>query len=484
MQNMQDMQKVFIADDEKWIVESLKSSINWNKHGFEVIGQAYNGVQALKQILQMKPDVVFTDIRMPGVNGLELIKKVRDETDQDVQFIIVSGYAEFAYAQKAINSGAVGYCLKPFDNNEIINLLNKIKQNKKMAKSAKEINLIDLLEGIEEKKQSQISDLFMGAGVCLNEKEGLLVLESIGTRDLEFPSDMKYVKFKTSVKKTAYLVNNTNSAYIKDYFSKQNLDEILSIGIGAIIKNIGDINTAIENTDIAAYQFFITQQTGVYEVSLLNTGDICDILKELRGAVHQKDTASIDRIFNKVEEGFAKGKYNIKHAFRFYNSTMSYLDRLIDESTEDYIYNYDQLVESFDNIGEALRFLKELVIKQFTVDFDHKLGDVENKTFKCILQFINDSFYKNITIQSLSQKFFVNPSYLCQLFKKEVGKTFTEYVSTLRINRACELLMDSELPIHSIGEKVGYEDYFYFSKIFKKITSKSPTQYREHHVNV
>ena len=473
------MYKVFIADDEKWIVESLKACINWKEYGFEVIGQARNGEQALKQIMVMKPDVVFTDIRMPGINGLELIKKVKEEIGANIQFIIVSGFAEFAYAQKAINSGAIGYCLKPFDNNDIISLLSKAKQNIETAKRSNETSLFYLLEGTDKKKQTKIIDLFEGAGLQLSENEELLVMESIGSKDLELPPEVQFLKFKTSMKKTAYIFKPAYTELIKAYFHQQKPEGILSIGIGSTIKKISDINTAIEDADISVYHFFITQLMGVYEFSLLKQGDISGTLREVNLAIQQKDTAAINKIFNRLEAEFSNGAYNIKHAFRIYNSTMTYLDSLSNGSSEEYFYNLGQLVDSFDMVKNMLRFLKEQVIKQLAGECDCKIESIENKTFKYILQYINENFYENITLHHLSQKYFVSCSYLCQLFKKEVGVTFTEYISTLRINYACEQLKHSDLHIYVIGEKSGYGDYFYFSKIFKKITGKSPTQYRE-----
>lgn len=473
------MYKVFIADDEKWVIESLKASINWKELGFEVVGQALNGIQALKQILQMKPEVVFTDIRMPGLNGLELIQKVKEETDEAIQFIIVSGFAEFAYAQKAMNSGAVGYCLKPFDKNDIVSLLNKVKGKMESGKRAGETSFFDLLESVGKNRQVRVLDLFERVGLRLNVNEELLILESIGDKDLEFSPDVKFLKFKTSIRKTTYIINSSSAEFVKSYFSTRKPDGIQSIGIGTSVKILEDLHIAIENADIAVYHFFITNTSGVYEASLLNKGDISDILREIRLAIHQKDSASITMIFKRADEAFSKGEYNIKHAFRFYNSTMSYLDTLMGEHTEEYIYNFEQLVESFDHMSDALKFLKDQISIHLSGNFDYKTDGIGNKSFISILQYIKDCFYDNITLQSLSQKYFVSASYLCQLFKKEVGMTFTEYISALRINHACELLIHSDFRIHVIGEKVGYHDYFYFCKIFKRITSKSPTQYRE-----
>src|SRR5690242_2899850 len=108
------MYKVMLVDDEKWIIKSLKTSIDWHAHGFEIIAEASNGFEGLEKIKQLSPDLVFTDIRMPGMDGLELIRQT-NELNKGISFIITSGYKEFEYAKKAIQYGALDYCLKPFE---------------------------------------------------------------------------------------------------------------------------------------------------------------------------------------------------------------------------------------------------------------------------------------------------------------------------------------------------------------------------------
>lgn len=245
------MYRVLVVDDEKLVVESIKRGINWNDYGYEIIGEAYDGAEALEKIGRLMPDVVFTDIRMPEMDGIELIKEGK-LVSKETQFVIVSGYSEFEYAQKAITYGAVGYCLKPVDELEIVNILNKIKSILQESKTAVESRIID----------------------CC--------------------------------------------------------------------------------------------------------GD----------------------------------------------------------------------------------------------------GTVKHKTIKSILEYVKINFLKDISIQTLSEEFYVNPSYVSRLFKKELGKTFTEYLSALRIEHACSLFEKTDLSIAEIAEKSGYDDYFYFNKVFKKFTGKTPYQYR------
>jgi two-component system response regulator YesN len=175
---------------------------------------------------------------------------------------------------------------------------------------------------------------------------------------------------------------------------------------------------------------------------------------------------------------FENGQLNIKHALIIYNHVMSFLYRLEGNHYEEYVYTFRKLTEMFDSVKEMLLYLKEVLVEKMSKHNDVDLPRIKNQTLKAIFMFINDNFCNDISVQSISADFHVNPNYFCQLFKKEVGVTFTEYLTNLRIDYACKLLTTTDIPINEIAGKVGYDDYFYFSRVFKKIKGKSPSSYR------
>jgi len=121
------MLKIIIADDEPFFIEGLKVLIDWEKHGYEIIGLAYNGEEAIEKIITLKPDVVLTDLRMPEIEGLEIIRKCVKELNLKPKFIIISGYDDFTFAQKAMKYGVNHYILKPVEEETLINALAEIK---------------------------------------------------------------------------------------------------------------------------------------------------------------------------------------------------------------------------------------------------------------------------------------------------------------------------------------------------------------------
>lgn len=120
----------------------------------------------------------------------------------------------------------------------------------------------------------------------------------------------------------------------------------------------------------------------------------------------------------------------------------------------------------------------KLFKENFGITIGHTTMEVKNETFRDIINHVNEHFFNDITLQSIAQKFTINPNYASQLFKKETGVTFTKYLTTMRVNYASSMLKTSDLSINEIAEKSGFKDYFYFTRVFKKITNMTPTAYR------
>lgn len=120
------MYRVFLADDEPWILISLKNLIDWGGYGFVVCGEATDGNKAWERILNLKPDLILSDIKMPGMDGIALIKKIREEK-LDTEVVIVSGYSDFEYARAGLQHGCTDYLIKPVDEEELISCLLKVK---------------------------------------------------------------------------------------------------------------------------------------------------------------------------------------------------------------------------------------------------------------------------------------------------------------------------------------------------------------------
>lgn len=472
------MYKVLIVDDELLVINSLKNRISWKDYGFEIVGDARNGITAYEKILQLRPDIVFTDIRMAGMNGLELIQKV-NELSLNIQFVVISGYAEFAYAQKALNYGALGFCLKPFDENEIAGILKKARTVLDNIRSSHETELLTLLEDNSTEGQTLKSEIFKTLGFECNGKNGFQVVVFTGTTGLNLPEELKYIKFKIGSVKNAYIIEYNPVAHESKYYTEKIAQNIRCIGISKIHYSFNTLSEAIDEASIAASQFFITGTKCLYEYSDYCLEKFDQTVKELGDALIARNIASIEKILDLIGTYFQDGTCTVKHALKVYNMFLYLFGSEYTDKYENSLETYEQLTNLFCSVQEMLSYLKELLIESKNVGHYTTAADEGNDTYKRILKYINLNYCNDISVQSIASKFMVNPNYISQLFKKEKGETFTEYLTGLRVKHACEMLKTNDLPVYEIAEKAGYNDYFHFAKVFKRVTGKTPTAYRD-----
>jgi two-component system, response regulator YesN len=467
------MYKVLIVDDESWVVESLKDLVDWESYGFEVVGQAFNGVDALKAMREHKPDVVFTDIRMPEMNGLELLQRGKT-LPFPIHFVVVSGYAEFAYAQKAISYGAISYCLKPFDEMEISGVLLRLSKTLDAAKPSLDSSLIHLLEDPSAENQLKLQNELKKFDIKDWNTDGIIAVVSVGSVVLPDLHE-RVIKLKTGTSKTAYMLSSWQADAMRRKWTEKFPADIMGIGISEKITDLREIKDAIVTADMLAHQFFVNLEYKDYYPQPFKHDELNKQMIEMSSAIREKDNKSVNIVFGRIEKLFKEKALSIQHAFQVYNMTVSFLFKL--GQTESILYSYEQLTQSFNNVFAMLDELKALTTRYLS-SVDLSSMETKNHTFNAILQFVTLNFCQEISLQNLSDQFFMNPSYISQLFKKEVGETFTAYIAKLRIAYACELLDKDTSSIHEIAEKIGYHDYFYFTRLFKKISGKTPSQYR------
>lgn len=470
------MYKVVITDDESLIIESLKLSIDWEQMGFQVIGQALNGIDGLELILKTEPDIVFTDIRMPGLNGLELIKKV-SETHPAILFVVISGYAEFAYAQKALKHGAIGYCLKPIEEDEIINVLRKAKEILLKDTPSEKENLLELMEDSSLDSKRKISHILKKTGFDIENSNGLYVVVFIGQGGLSFPPNIKHLMIRLDFNKKVYLFEQLNNDKLIAFLETQMSEATISIGV-TLVKQVNELKNAIIEAALAAYQFFITGRKGVFISRPFDIHILDHDLKKLDKAIQKKDIALIEESYQSIKELFEAGAMNIRLAFIVFNTAMVLLFKYSDEDLDTTMDDYEQLASNFTNVHEMLGNLKGLSVKHCKILNNSISENMDNTIIKQILEYVNNYFYKAITVQSLAERFFISPNYISSLFKREVGENFKDYLAKIRVDYACKLLENQDCSIQQVAEKSGYNDYFYFSRIFKNMKGITPSRFR------
>lgn len=469
------MHRVFIVDDESLVIKSLKASIDWKDCGFEVIGEANNGIDALEEILRQKPQLVFTDIRMPGMNGLELIKEVRKRR-MDILFVVISGYAEFAYAQKALNYGAMGFCLKPFDETEIISVLARAKNILDKIKISHQAELLAFLEdGTKEGKEIRNS-ILREAGFEEEGKKGICAAVVIGSTSIELQKDLTYIELKLGRDKTVYFISYVPRGYNDKYGLTCKGSRIKGIGISRVYYSFDDMGRAMNEGFIAAGSYFMT---GVPKVDFYNEPSEAgfeEVLLGFKEFIVRGDYKKIEKSLESLDVLLKNGKCTLSHALKLYNIVMYIIYSERGPREANTVSTCSYLLDTFEDIDDMLGLLKDELFADRNSIVER---EVKNETFKQIIKYVNKNYTQDISINDIAARFAVNPSYLSQLFRKETNETFTEYITTMRISLAESLLKTTDFAVNEIAEKVGYKDYFYFTRVFKKVTRTTPSKYRE-----
>ncbi|MCC8065713.1 MAG: response regulator [Clostridiales bacterium] len=456
------MFRVVIADDEPSVVESLVQSIQWEELGLQVVGTASTGKDARKLVQEQKADIAILDIRMPGFSGLELCEQLKSE-NEEIQVIIISGYAEFAYAEKAIRYGVIGYCLKPLDYVQVTRYLRKALQN------LNKINQIkireDLLEVLEDASEKKIRNTLEPLGF---EEDQYYVAVSIGERLQVLESNGLALRLGRG--QWGYLMRQPF-----DQSVRAKLYKCLGWqGIGYFKESVcaQEIYSSLEECTVRAYQFFVDEKRCINAVS----GEIPDWLDAVRSEIQDGRWDKIPAILNQISES-GKNKFDVRTALQLHHMISSILtSSSLSEENDPYIYSIEELVAEYGTFHRMTAQLAHLIED---MDRPDMAAAYNNSAFMKLIRYVNENYRGDISLSDAAHALYLNPNYVSQLFKKEAGVTFVRYVTQKRIEEAKDLLANTEASLTDIAIAVGFHDYFYFIKTFKKITGQTPKQYRD-----
>lgn len=456
------MFRVLIADDEPSVIESLRESIDWTTLGLEVAACASNGKAALEAVRQKDIDIAILDIRMPGMNGLEACASLRREFD-DLQIIIISGFAEFAYAEKAIEYGVIGYCLKPLEYEKVRRCL--VKAISRLEKSATQAAGADLLDAIDNDDMEKTAEIlramgFSGSDCCLT--------VTVGEGQLTLPKDG--LKLETGRNLCCYL---TGSPFPADELTAY-LQTERNAGVGLMEDRVSvrSLRRALKQCTVQAYQFFFTERP-----SLCRTFDerkANELIQAVADSI-SKEKWDLALMQLKDIEHKHKNAFTIRTAQKLCNTV--HMGSLFHSTQTDYyIYDFRHLTTAYANFSAMMRSLRQDIR---SAQSDTGAGEYTNTAFMRLLSYIGENYRSDISLASAGKALNMSPNYVSQLFKKESGETFVHYITQLRMDDAVRLLTTTNMPVVDIAMQVGFNDYFYFLKTFKRVKKKTPSQYRQ-----
>lgn len=450
------MFRVLIADDESSVIQSMVGSVPWVELGLVVAATASDGREALRLAQEEQVDVAIIDIRMPGLNGLELCEQLR-RGNEKMQLIIASGYAEFAYAEKAIQYGVIGYCLKPLDYTQMTRFLRKAVQNLNRDRHIGDWE--DLVDVLERRDPTEIRECLSGLRFT---QERCFLAASVGERKLE-ALDQAGICLRLGWRQWGYIMKTDRVSELAG-----TLGEIPGwFGIGCLEQAVsgGEIYDGLEECNRRAFQYFVDSKERICaRPDEAKANRWLDRIQEKLQAGQWGDlNALLEEIRDKGREDFT-----VYSAQRLWNMVSTHsLPR--DEENDSYVYSIEQLVEIYGDFDGMIGRLRQL-LEERSQGAENQ-PKFSNAAFMKLMQYINENYKGEISLSGAAQVLHMNSNYVSQLFKKEAGITFVHYVTQKRLE-------DAKKPLTDIALEVGFNDTFHFIKTFKKFIGVTPGQYR------
>ena len=518
------MYKVLIADDEPEVLDGLKILIEWDKYGFKVAGTAANGKEALNKLNEDNYDLVVTDIRMPMLNGLELIKAIHG-VDAELKIIILSGYDEFSYAKSAVELGVKAYLLKPVDQkelqhhlinikNELDNLYAKKRISDQKDKIIREKFLYDLTEGNVTEQELHIKgeefDIHLRDGCfCI----ALLEIENFYCM-LEESIDHAKAMLAALGGITEKMITGRQMGYIYEdlqgligiifsgrIFEREEIEDCLKeiclyslnrLNLHLIV-GVGNIFAEIENIKLSKKQ----ARKALERKCFVNNGNIIfydkfELSEKLAWQMEENYSVLIDAIeemnidiINAQKGKIIKDIQN-KHLPNEVIQALSYslmfgictIVKKYKRDAADLLNQIDVLTLSSSNIEKFKEWLDNTCLR--AVDYISRISGIKSdKIAVRIKKYIEDNFSEDISLKMMADVFYLNPAYLGQLFKNSFGESFSDYLNKKRISQAKKMIFIEGYKIYDAIKNAGYKNTEYFYRQFRRYENISFAEYRE-----
>lgn len=543
------MVKVYLVEDEIIIRQSIKNSIDWEKEGYEFVGDASDGELALPVILKEKPDILITDIRMPFMDGLELSRMVKAELP-DIKIVILSGYDDFEYAKQAIKIGVAEYLLKPVSSAVLLEHLSEIAEKVRDERedlALKKVYYQEMQENEELIKMKFLGELISGKlsladamekgkrfhmnlsgpfyriilfkfiqedHVQAEQSEALAeAYEAVGGYVDRFRD---VFRFQRGVEGWAFLLTSVEEdmetqtkAFIEGLKAVIAPFDTLTWfgGIGSEVARIRELRYSFREADKAFAGRFVQEPNQIISVEQLNFeqqdnefdanifGEINQfdqiITRFLSNGSLEEVESFVGALFTEISEDHFRSLMIRQYIIMdIYATVLTFCKKLRkDAGVEGEVYG------QWEGIRENEEILKLAVTTAESVDdikdyigtlLDHAIelrNTVGGRRYSEIIQTAKerieqDYMTEDISLNSVAAEVCMSPSYFSSVFSKEMGKTFIEYLTEVRMEKAKQYLACSSMKTSEISYKVGYKDPHYFSYIFKKTQGCTPKEYR------
>jgi len=530
---IQQVYKVLIADDEYWTREKLRQMIHWQDYALEFLEPAIDGEDALAKIESERPDILITDINMPFISGTELIKIVREKYPEIISFVI-SGYDDFEYVREALTGGAVNYLLKPVSKIDLVNSLSKsfeIISQRQKHESEQQDTRMRLLKAssllldrefsyfLREKEAAFTPNISLNTSLDIAGNSVMLVkIHDLREIKAAYNYDLNLYSYNTKQQIRSWfegaevmVFNNTSRTNEFLIFSNIEFSQIDQIA-KKMLKGLQEYSGSVITIIINEHSFSVDNIRDVYkqtirllefrpfskESLILTTRDNgqgegetekaerfgaeqSGILRRLIEDGHKSVIISwVEQYLNLDSENgclsFFEEKRAAKNVIQYlYQRLCPVPDPQSMLKMEDQIEAADSYIDIIDKeaLSELFRGIVDSMLEEKTEQTDISAQDAVEKA----IAYVNEHYYEKITLTGIAQMVGVSSSYFSTIFSRLTGENLIAYITRLRIEKAAELIRSGSFSLTETAFMVGYEDYAYFSRIFRKAMGVSPRDY-------
>lgn len=533
------MYRIVLIDDEPLILAGIASLINWEDYGCSIIGKATVATEARQMILNLPPDIVITDIRMPVLDGLQLVESCKKE-GAVFAFIVLTNLEEFSLARKALSLGAVDYLVKLDLKPESLaaSLEKAKKQSRLLLKNHSPAGSAPSSPGSEpfashQKVRKYLSQTLlakadpteMGALPAAGWERPFLLLFSLRPNHIQFQADEDIYDFRLITNQLFDIIEKIaeryfSSAMLFEYDRKNTyflagslmkedaLETALTgfcgrvttalttyfelnavYGASTVKESLEDMPQALEEalTSLDYYYYNSSSPLVFYSNqnihhSLAKNFNINIFKKDLSASIQQNDSGRLREVFRQILELFASCKPGKEQATSACINIYTYLYSFFEGDQEDfqeifpYTINIAEQLGHFNSLSDILIWLESFCDKLCTLLSERK--SVRSDTLiEQAKAYIEEHLSEKLALADVAEYLSISSGHLSNTFKKFTGVTISDYIATMKIDRAKELIHTHKYLMYEISDMLGFENPYYFSKVFKKVTGISPREY-------
>lgn len=534
--------RLLIAEDELWLRKRLVSTIDWLSYGISEVYEAEDGEEALKIALEKEPDIMITDIRMPQLSGLDLMK-VLNEKSIYPRIVVVSGYDDFEYAQGALRMGAVNYLLKPVEEDE---LLATIKHCVKELESERQKNTTfqeqsttsemlmehiyeELIFETPDKRTEELLEKLNKKGICFPFPSAAVV--SIQAREHTFfvndkiKSDMwsVYQWLRRNLQEQCYerqylymregqvvlllfgeekketfdkRIKNWIQIILEEMQKELNISLFMSLGVAGTFSEIHTSyeealrkireKRAEEKRILALKNQKIEQELNTRFDDIYGEDDFKTLIKEIRSGNSERAEKELRLVLENSSRRLQSADtmklqlFYMNFINKIAGACLPECEAYADELAMQCMTVMRELISiGTDSVVMEMWTCLGRFVEKLTEVYQENNGRRKHWMIDEVLQYVEENYNTALSTRDIAGRFFMNTSYFSKLFHEQMGCTFSNYVIDLRIKKAKIMLTQTNMKLYDIADAVGYTNVQYFSTIFKEKEGLTPSAFRQ-----